>query len=162
MDQQELTLEGARVEPMRDTQFMSAAEKEKVLRQWKSFLASGLQWEKFTKPLYHHLIQHCSFIAHYDRSGFYATYFQEGDDTAHFLSQFDGRKAVRSGIPKSVEYGMTWWVSGDYVDINMAMIDIAGKYIPDLLARATNSQMTADLNQAKILAERWGRKVTTL
>ncbi len=44
---------------------MSAAQKTTVLRAWIRFLKSGLRFDQFTKALYDHLIQHCSFIAHY-------------------------------------------------------------------------------------------------
>ena len=53
------------VNEFRDVQFMSAAQKATILRAWVRFLKSGLQFEQFTKALYNHLIQHCSFIAHY-------------------------------------------------------------------------------------------------
>ena len=59
-----------------DTNFMTAKEKAQVLRQWERFLKGGCQAKDFTEALYHHLMQHCMFIAHYDRGGFYATYFQ--------------------------------------------------------------------------------------
>ena len=55
---------------LHDSKFMSAAEKSKVLKHWEMFLSSGLEKDKFTKALYEHLINHCSFIAHYDIHGF--------------------------------------------------------------------------------------------
>jgi len=102
----------------KDTQFLSAKGKEKVLRDWRRFLRDGLKFSEFTENLYNHLIQHCEFIAHYDRQGFYATYFVEPEDTIRFFSQFDKEKGNRS-----VEYGVTWWLQGDYEDINKAMIE---------------------------------------
>ena len=147
---------------MKDTQFMSAQEKEKVLRQWELFLKSGLSKDKFTKSLYHHLIQHCSFIAHYDLHGFYATYFEEGEDTARFLSQFDTRK----GIPRTIEYGDASWLCGgndvcqQYYDINTAMCKVASKYIPDLLERARNGQREVDVSRAKALLAKHGLKAS--
>ena len=145
---------------MEDTQFMSAQEKEKVLRQWELFLKSGLARGKFTKGLYHHLIQHCSFIAHYDIHGFYATYFESGDDIARFLSQFDERNAYGTVIPISVEYGMTYWATGDYEDINKAMIKVASKYIPQLLENANNAQREADVLRARALLAKHGLKAS--
>ena len=59
-----------------------------------------MRFAHFTKRLYEHLHLHCSFIAHYNRLGFYAEYFERGEDTARFLSQFDSR-----GDCRSVEYG---------------------------------------------------------
>ena len=136
---------------LQDSPFMSAGEKAKVLRQWETFLKSGLQWKHFTKALYDHLIQHCSFIAHYNQAQFYATYFEHGEGTARFLSQFDMTKAEACGVPKSVEYGMTYWATGDYADINREMIRIAGGYIPGLLGRASLVQEVEDIVCARAL-----------
>jgi len=141
---------------LRDSKFMPAEEKRKVLKQWELFLKSGLERDKFTKLLYNHLIQHCSFIAHYDINGFYSTYFEEGEDTVQFLSQFDDRE----GIPKSVEYHMTYWITDeDYGDINCEMVRIASKYIPKLLDTSVNKQMVDDVTRAKLLLAKHGIKV---
>jgi len=141
---------------LHDSKFMPAAEKSKVLKHWEMFLRSGLEKDKFTKLLYHHLIQHCSFIAHYDIHGFYATYFESGDDTVRFLSQFDDS----NGMPKSVEYGMTYWLTDEeYYDINSEMVRIASKYIPILIQQAKNQQRAADITRAKALLAKHGMKV---
>lgn len=145
---------------MQDTQFMSADEKRRVLRQWERFLAGGMNWEQFSKGLYDHLIQHCSFIAHYDRAGFYSTYFQSGEDRACFLSQFDQRQAEANGVPPSVEYWGTWWADGDYADINLEMIRVASRYIPALLDRAKDSQRAANVAEAKRLLAKHGLKAS--
>src|SRR4030042_1149531 len=138
---------------LHDSKFMSAAEKSKVLKHWEMFLRSGLEKDKFTKALYEHLINHCSFIAHYDIHGFYATYFESGDDTLHFLSQFD----TRQGIPRSIEYGMTYWLTDDdYYDVNIEMCRIAWRYIPALELKAGNDQRHADLAHAELLLKRHG------
>ncbi len=141
---------------MKDTKFMAAAEKERVLKQWERFLKGGLKQEQFDKVLYHHLIQHCEFIAHYDRAGFYSTYFESGDDTIQFLSQFDNR----NGIQASVEYGTIYWdTNPEYNDINSAMCQVASKYIPGLLDKAKRSQEDADIAEAKRLLSRHGVKL---
>ena len=141
---------------LHDSKFMPAAEKSKVLKHWEMFLRSGLEKDKFTKLLYHHLIQHCSFIAHYDIHGFYATYFESGDDTVRFLSQFDDS----NGMPKSVEYGMTYWLTDEeYYDINSEMVRIASKYIPILIQQAKNQQRAAGITRAKALLAKHGMKV---
>jgi len=138
---------------LHDSRFMPAAEKRRVLKQWEAFLKSRCAREKFTKPLYNHLIQHCSFIAHYDINGFYATYFENGDDTVHFLSQFDGSERV----PKSIEYGMTYWLTDEeYYDINSEMVRIAGKYIPVLVKQAETRQKQHDIHKAKMLLAKHG------
>lgn len=146
---------------MKDTRFMSAVEKEQVLKQWERFLKGGLRWEQFSNSLYHHLIQHCSFIAHYNREGFYSSYFKDGDGVAAFLRQFDRRNAGADGIPPSTEYGTTYWFNDDYRDINIAMIDVATKYIPGLLAQAELSQKEADIAKAKQLLSKHGIKLNT-
>ncbi|MBI2851274.1 MAG: hypothetical protein HYX80_09620 [Chloroflexi bacterium] len=138
---------------LHDSRFMPAAEKSKVLEQWERFLKSGLDKERFTKLLYHHLIQHCSFIAHFDIHGFYATYFESGDDTVRFLSQFD----TRGGMPKSVEYGTNGWLTDeDYYDVNIEMCRIASRHIPGLELKAKNDQRHADMAKAEALLKKHG------
>lgn len=101
---------------MKDVEFMSAEEKERALKAWKRFIKNGFKWEHFTKALYEHLHLHCSFIAHYDRQGFYQTYFTDPEDTLKFIKQFT------TGV--SEEYNATWWLHGEYVDINEAMCEV--------------------------------------
>lgn len=145
---------------MQDTKFMSARDKELVLQAWERFLKNGLRPEDFTQRLYDHLIQHCSFIAHYDRGGFYGTYFRCGEATAHFLSQFDKSKAGPGGVPKSIEYGMTYWATNEeYADINQAMVEVATQYIPLLTHRAAHAQKEADIQQARALLRRQGIEI---
>lgn len=145
---------------MQDTKYMTAAEKEKVLRAWELFLKSGLSQDKFTESLYNHLIQHCSFIAHYNRGGFYSTYFADRDGKAKFLSQFDCRIKGRHGNPPSVEYGDLFdWCSGDYADINKAMVEVAATYIPALLEGAEAEQKAKDIAIASALLAKYGMEI---
>ena len=90
-----------------DVEFLTAKEKELILKSWICFLTNGLQQKHFTKRLYEHLHLHCGFIAHYDINGFYSTYFN-GDyvDAKRFFSHFEGNG-----------YNYT----ADYDDINLAM-----------------------------------------
>jgi hypothetical protein len=142
------------IHEFQDVQFMAAAQKITTLRAWVRFLKSGLQFEQFTNSLYNHLIQHCSFIAHYNRAGFYSHYFEAGDSTALFLSQFDSR-----GPCLSVEYGGHYWLSGDYEDINRAMIAEGGVFIPSLLENAHRRQKDTDIVAATALLARHGNSV---
>jgi hypothetical protein len=110
-----------------DEQFMSADEKRKVLRAWTRFLKSGCAEAQFTKDLYHHLSQHCSFIAHFDRHGFYNFYFDRiTPDLFRFFEQFDPQ---RPGI--SAEYGTTHWLSEHNTGsgLNHAMREAAEPYL---------------------------------
>jgi hypothetical protein len=138
----------------RDTEFMSAREKELVLKTWVRFLKHGLRFEDFSRRLYEHLHLHCQFIAHYDRAGFYRTYFENGEDTQQFLSQFDKR-----GECRSVEYGMKSWLEGEYGDLARAMIEEASAHIPALLEKAWASQREADLAEARRLLAKHGREL---
>ncbi len=141
-----------------DTKYLTANQKKLVLRQWERFLKGGLKAEDFSKSLYDHLIQHCSFIAHYDRGGFYGTYFESGDDTCHFLSQFDSNNPnAVDGVPLCIEYGMSYWAKGDYEDINREVIRIATPYIPMLRAEAEAKQRDADLAVAQRLLRKHGK-----
>lgn len=134
-----------------DTPYMSGVQKSRVLTAWVRFLKSGLQFSQFTKALYDHLIQHCSFIAHYSRTGFYSHYFEDGDSTALFLSQFDAR-----GPCLSVEYGGRYWLSGDHEDLNRAMIEEAKEFIPSLATAAYRKQQVADITKATALFAKHG------
>jgi hypothetical protein len=138
----------------KDVQFLTADDKRKIIKAWERFLKNGCRWEDFTERLYHHLMHHCGFIAHYSRAGFYDTYFTEPDGTAHFLSQFDAR-----GELKSIEYGGTRWISGPdgaYEDINRAMIDVGSQYIPSLIEVAKSDQKARDVERARALLKKHG------
>lgn len=95
-----------------DAPFMTAADKERVLRAWERFLKHGLQQKHFSKRLYEHLHLHCGFIAHYNIHGFYAEYFQAGQDTERFLENF--REGATSGR--------------DYDDLNTAMLKVLDQH----------------------------------
>ena len=102
-----------------DTEFMSAQEKEKVLKHWKRFIKSRFARGSFTKALYKHLTLHCSFIAHYNIDCFHDHYFTEPKQTLRFLSQFDPDYNFRS-----VEYGSDYWLfDPEYIDLNSAMCE---------------------------------------
>ena len=131
----------------RDSEFMSAREKLLVQKAWVRFLKNGLRWEDFSDRLYKRLINNCGFIAHFSRAGYFATYFENGEDTTRFLSQFDTR-----GECLSVEYGASWWLHGDYEDLNEAMIEEASQYIPALLEQASGKAKESDLAEARRLA----------
>ena len=122
---------------MESCEFMTAKEKEKVLKQWERFVKKDFKWEHFTKVLYNHLHLNCSFIAHYDKHGFYATYFDNSEDTLQFIEQFV--------TGTSVEYNATWWLHGDYADINEAMCTVMKKY-EDSLIRKLNGETIDTLN----------------
>jgi len=132
---------------MKSTQYMSAAEKEKVLKDWQRFIESDFDKTRFTKPLYNHLIQHCSFIAHYSQAGFYDTYFEDPERTTKFMKQFDMDQGCIS-----VEYGMKYWLTGeDYRDINTAMVEAFEPYKAEIYWRLNENARQKKLTQINAL-----------
>ncbi len=120
-----------------DAQYMTAQQKRRVLGDWVRFFAGGMEIKRFTKVLYEHLIQHCSYIAHYSRTGFFDTYFADPEALQRFLDQFDRSKGC-----VSAEYGNTYWirdgndVSEQYYDLNAAMVDAVADMLPALREQA--------------------------
>ncbi len=99
-----------------DERFMTVTEKWRVLNAWRRFIRGGFRYPQFSRALYEHLHLHCSFIAHYNRYGFWSHYFDSGPEKLYaFLDQFGGDR-------QSVEYGATWWLDGPTgADLNQAM-----------------------------------------
>jgi hypothetical protein len=135
----------------KDVQFMSAKEKELVLAQWKRFMERGFGFEHFTDRIYKHLTLHCSFIAHFNRNGFYSTYFENPEATIRFLNQFDSDNGRRSA-----EYGSTWWLEGDYADINRAMCEVVDAIKGRLYSELTQKVRGRDLAIASQLLAKHG------
>lgn len=148
-----------------DAPYMSAGQKKHVYCAWDRFVDAIARGEsgdallkRFTQPLYHHLTQHCSFIAHYDRFGFFGTYFEEPEDTIRFFTQFDP-----DGLMRSIEYGDSWWVSGGngtqepYQDLNQAMCEATRMYLPSIRTLATTRQKAMDMARANALLAKHGQ-----
>ena len=100
----------------KDVQFMTAKEKELVLRNWNTFLRHGLKKQHFNERLYEHLHLHCGYIANYDIHGFYSTYFEAGQDAERFFERFCTYTAQNYGA------------NGDYEDLNTAMRKVYDEY----------------------------------
>lgn len=145
------------MEKFQDVKFMSAKEKELVLKQWIRFIRGGFQWKQFTDRLYEHLHLHCSFIAHYNRLGFYETYFENPEDTARFISQFDRDKGCLS-----IEIGMDYWISGDYADLNQALCEALEPYKAAIYTRCGAEARNRDIALAETLLKKHGVFVKNL
>ncbi len=140
---------------MHDAEFMTAAEKQLVLKQWIRFIKNGFQEDDFTEKLYKHLSLHCSFIAHYNRLGFYHTYFKRPETTAKFLTQFD-----KDFNFKSVEYGGRWWLNNqEYCDLNQAMCDSIEPYKEYFYQQCRRKEKEADISAAKSLLSKHGMSI---
>lgn len=99
-----------------NAEFMTAKEKELILKNWTTFLANGLKREQFTKRLYNHLHLHCGYIAHYNQFCYFSTYFESGPDTESFFETF---------MANTSEH---WGANIDYKDINDAMREVFLQY----------------------------------
>ena len=108
----------------KDTQFMTAKEKELVLKNWKAFLQHGLKKQHFTKRLYEYLHLHYGFIAHYNLETFYSTYFEFGQDTERFFEHFCNYSAQNYGA------------NIDYDDLNTAMRQVFEEFKDEILTKA--------------------------
>ncbi len=139
-----------------DERFLTAAEKRLLLKAWNVFLKHGCQFCHFTERLYNHLIQHCSFIAHYDRGGFYSVYFEHDSPAAQrFLDQFDPSKPGQSA-----EYGDAFWLRGPIgSDLNKAMRESAAPYVNRLRFQFSEAERESDLEIATRLAGKWGKQL---
>jgi hypothetical protein len=137
---------------MKNAQFMTAKEKEFVLRQWIRFVKNGFQLNDFTDKLYKHLSLHCSFIAHYNLHGFYHTYFERPETTAKFLTQFDKDFEYRG-----VETGGYYWIRyPEFDDLNSAMCDAIEPYKRAIYLLCESRGKQNDLAAAKSLMEKHG------
>lgn len=142
-----------------DVQFMTAAEKGKVARQWERFLKhlsiNGCSTEEnvnlFPKSLYEHLHLHCGYIAHYNRYGFFETYFVRHSDCADFVRRWTDRDS-------------TPWSNGpalfdmmpDYRDLGGHMVAVARKYGPAIMAKAKTAVRSQDIALAHQLLAKHG------
>lgn len=124
-----------------DVQFMTAKEKELVLKNWKIFLQHGLKKEHFTKRLYNHLHLHCGFIANFNIHGFYSTYFEAGQDTERFFEHFCNYSAQNYGA------------NIDYDDLNTAMRQVFSQY-KDAIATQTENDIDNRLNLLETCVKR--------
>jgi hypothetical protein len=153
-----------------DAEYMTAGQKTHVFGAWKKFVAAvaaGKTKEElfgfFTDPIYKHLTLHCGgFIAHYNRLGFFETYFEEPEDTVRFFGQFDP-----DGDQRSVEGGYDWWVRGGngtqapYHDLNNAMCEVTRPHLTAIRLLGSKRQETLDLARANILLAKHGKAVVS-
>jgi hypothetical protein len=129
-----------------NVKFMSATDKEKILKAFNRFVKSDFAWSCFSKALYDHLYLHCGFIAHFNRLEFWNYYFQDFFKTSEsnderfqefliaFVDQdtehrFGDRFCVRSkieGVGKAIPF-----YNRDYLDINLAISDVVKNWLEE-------------------------------
>jgi len=152
--------------PFSDAEFMPGREKAKVARHFDGFI-TGLQkpnahrataqdpvFRDFTPSLYAHLHLHCGFIAHYNRSGFYGTYF---NGNVNALKQFMGRFiSVDDATPKKRDD----YVMRDerYEDINDTLATILIENHDGLVREFEGETKVKELGVAFSLLDKYGLK----
>ncbi len=124
-------------EKMADTRFLSADGKRQILKQWKTFITSGFNPERFTKSVYEHLHLHCGFIAHYNKSGFYYTYWN--DEVIRYAKDngYDIGPAPKT-FYEWERFLNAFSIWGEYTDINTAMMIVLEDELTALIKKLTN------------------------
>lgn len=67
------------------TEFSTAEEKTRFEKQFKKFVSNGFRKDHFPKWFYTRLSMCFGNIAHYNQSGFYATYFEDTEGVSRFI-----------------------------------------------------------------------------
>ena len=143
---------------------MTAAEKQRVLDEWTSFLRVLAEHyddkngclSSFGDALYRHLHSHCGFFGRSSRSAFFREYFEDGDRTLRFIRQFD---IAGNRLGYAATFSTTVWLNGDYADINRAMRGLASRFIPQIKTAAQAAQREAGVTGARRLASRHRSRV---
>jgi len=124
-------------EKMTDAEFLSAKEKQKILKQWELFVRKGFNLNKFTKLIYNHLHLHCGFIAHYDRFGFYYNYWND-----EIVKHCDKSGLDIAPVPNTFfewkRFMQQFHVWGEYTDISVAMLVVLQTELTNLLSDLFN------------------------
>lgn len=67
--------------------YQTAADKQRLFKQWQKFLESGLSETHFTRDIYQNLSLYWGFIAHFNREGFYIARFDKANGRLSTLEQ---------------------------------------------------------------------------
>lgn len=123
-----MTIKGLKIDGSRFTQTPWATPKDKLLAitQLIKFIESGCGATKFTKRAYDMLYLHCfGHIAHYNRSGFYYTWFSTPEQRAEWVvyvrrgGAFGLHDERRTDLWGDVERALLAWLDesgfGDYL-----------------------------------------------
>ena len=124
-----------------NAEFMTAKEKELVLKNWGTFLKHSLKKQHFTKRLYQHLHLHCGYIACYNQSGFYSAYFKAGQDIERFFEHFCTYTTGNYGA------------NVDFDDLNAAMRQVYEKY-KNAIKKKAETDIAESLNLLEACVKR--------
>ena len=126
------------------TKFSSAADKADFGNALLNFLDAGCPQELFSTKLYHRLSMSFGHIAHYDRSGFYDTWFTQARHRAAF-----------------VEKTLRWPCHGDpeftFSDVEYAIQHVMRKrnYLARLELKAAEALRAAELRDLERLEAKY-------
>lgn len=142
----------------KDVKFMTAKEKETVMTQWRGLIVALIGGKHgaslrpyFKRALYHHLMQHCGYIAHFDEGGFFSEYFEVPEDTLRFFKHFTSE-------------GQSY-CHEDYRDINgMMRLFLGVSSDPDsnygaITRKMSEEQKNEDILRARMLLNKHGLKM---
>lgn len=132
-----------------DARYFTAEQKAKAFKCFERVLRTR-DIDKMDKNLYHHLIQHCGFSAHYDIHGFKAHY--SGQNFRAFVERFDRNSRLFQG--------WNHWVNLEgYEDINNDMVDLATAVAPRIYSELDAAEKAAEVELCKALAAKHGLRV---
>jgi len=144
-------------EVMTNTRFLSVEGKKYILRQWKTFIKSGFNPGRFTETIYEHLHLHAGYIAHYDRSGFYYTYWN--DEVIRFAADNGYETAPAPKVFYEWErFLKAFDIRGEYADINTAMMIALENELSALINKLTNEAKSLYRHEVTHLRSCWERE----
>lgn len=123
----------------KDAQFLTAVQKEKIVKNFKSFLKNHMSLTTFTDALYKHFSLHCGFIAHYNRMGFYDTYFTSPEGKTTFYRAL----VMNHEMP-------------DYADVNKVLKFMLKEYMDSQVDALVKEARDRDVAEAKRLLAKHG------
>jgi hypothetical protein len=141
-------------ETMTDTRFLPADGKRLILKQWKTFIKSGFNPGRFTETIYDHLHLHAGFIAHYNRSGFYYTYWN--DEVIRYAADNGYEPAPAPKVFYEWErFLKAFDIRGEYRDINTAMMIILENELTGMIKKLTNEAKNLYRHEVTHLRSCW-------
>lgn len=141
----------------KDVQYMSAAEKLKVAKNWETFLRARCAAKNpsemlraWTRALYNHFYLHLGHIAHYDIHGFYQAQWASWDTFVENVIKLAGdRDHMGSPLARGA-----WGANVDYEDLGHWIVEVAKEYLDDVRAKAQQERKDlADRRLAHAQAE---------
>lgn len=155
--------------PYENSEFMTADQKAKVARDWELFIVRrlmmtpeerhvfklGADFPAFTKALYDHMHLHMSYIAHFNRGGFFDAQFV---DTQQFY-----RNVLRVSLDQDGMGCVRLEGDRDYGDLHTMMRKVAKRYLPEvkqMLDREHHEEHEQEIEKAKDQLELAGFSVT--